>query len=141
MNQVTGVRHYFVDEAGDSTLFDGKGKVIIETPGCSRFFILGLLDVTDHDGLRSTFSALHDQLLHDPYFKDVPSMQSSARKTAIAFHAKHDLPEVRREVFTLLHGTEGLRFFAVVTDKLRGLEYVVQQNERIRTYRYLPDGL
>jgi hypothetical protein len=34
-------RHYFVDEADDGTLFDGKGRVIIGSEGCSRFFSLG----------------------------------------------------------------------------------------------------
>ena len=41
------IRHYFVDEAGDAILFDGKGRSIIGVTGCSRYFILGLLDVAD----------------------------------------------------------------------------------------------
>jgi hypothetical protein len=40
-------RHYFVDEAGDGTLFNRQGRIIVGTEGCSRFFILGLLDVPD----------------------------------------------------------------------------------------------
>ena len=40
-------RHYFVDEGGDGTLFSRTGKVLVGTEGCSRFFILGLLDVPD----------------------------------------------------------------------------------------------
>jgi hypothetical protein len=40
--------------------------------------------------------------LADPYFKGVPSMQADAKKTALFFHAKDDLPEVRREVFRVL---------------------------------------
>jgi hypothetical protein len=66
-------------------------------------------------------------------------MQNSGRKTAAAFHAKDDLPEVRKEVFALLRGLGGLRFFAVVTDKLSVLEYVRQQNERSPVYRYQPN--
>jgi hypothetical protein len=31
---------YFVDEAGDGTLFDRKGRIIVGMAGCSRFFIL-----------------------------------------------------------------------------------------------------
>jgi hypothetical protein len=42
------------------------------------------------------------ELLADPYFRGVPSMQTERKKTAICFHAKDDLPEVRREVFKLL---------------------------------------
>ncbi len=134
-------RRYFVDEGGDGTIFANRGKVLIETPGCSRFFMLGLLDVPEPIALQQHFDDLRFQLLNDPYFKDVPSMRPDGRKTAVAFHAKDDLPEVRREVFALLRGMEGLRFFAVVTDKWSVLEYIRQQNERNPAYRYHPNEL
>jgi len=133
------VRHYFVDEAGDSPLFDRRGKVIVGTPGCSRFFMLGLLEVPDPERMKAALGELRSRLLSDAYFKDVPSMQREARKTAMAFHAKDDLPEVRREVFALLKNSPGLRFFAVVTDKMRVLEYVRQRNIRNSSYRYHPN--
>ena len=133
------VRHYFVDEAGDSALFNRRGKVIVGTPGCSRFFILGLLEVPDPIRMKADLEKLRSTLLADVYFKDVPSMQREARKTAVAFHAKDDLPEVRREVLTLLKNSPGLRFFAVVTDKMRVLEYVRQRNMRDSSYRYHPN--
>ncbi|MEE8391931.1 MAG: hypothetical protein V3S14_14195 [Anaerolineae bacterium] len=60
---------------------------------------------------------LRARLLADPYFGGVPSMQPEARKTALAFHAKDDLPEVRREVFSLLLRHQ-MHFFAVVRDNL-----------------------
>jgi hypothetical protein len=134
-------RHYFVDEGGDGTLFASKGRVIIGTPGCSRFFMLGLLDVLDPAALQTSMDNLRAQLLNDPYFRNVPSMQSAGGKTALAFHAKDDLPEVRREVFNFLRNVDGLRFFAVVTDKLSVLDFVRQQNERKPTYRYNPNEL
>ena len=137
----TTTRHYLIDEAGDSTLFSAKGKVLIGTEGCSRFFILGLLDVPNPTGLQRIFDDLRGRLMNDPYFRDVPSMQEKARKTALAFHANNDLPEVRREVFRLLHDTEGLCFFAVVADKWRALEYVRQRNETNPHYRYHPNNL
>ena len=120
----TSIRHYYIDEGGDGTLFSKRGKVLIGTEGCSRFFILGLLEVPDPIALQHTFDDLRTRLMSDPYFDDVPSMQAEWRKTAVAFHAKDDLPEVRREVFRLLRGAEKLRFFAVVADKWRALEYV-----------------
>ena len=137
----TEIRHYFIDEAGDSTLFSGKGKVLIGTEGCSRFFILGLLDVPNPMELQRIFGDLRERLMNDPYFNDVPSMQVKARKTALAFHAKDDVPEVRREVYRLLRNMEGLRFSAVVTDKRRVLEYVRHQNETNSHYRYHPNEL
>ncbi len=134
-------RHYFVDEGGDSTLFSRKGKVLVATEGCSRFFILGLLDVPAPVALSDRFDELRARLMSDSYFKGVPSMQPNERKTALAFHAKDDLPEVRREVFRILRDTEGLRFFAVVADKLSVLEYVRQRNKREADYRYHPNEL
>ena len=109
------IRHYFIDEGGDGILFSRRGKVLVGTEGCSRFFILGLLDVLDPLALNTRLDQLRVELMKDAYFQGVPSMQPSARKTALAFHAKDDLPEVRREVFRLLRDTEGLHFFAVVT--------------------------
>ena len=135
------IRYYFVDEGGDGTLFSRKGEVLVGTEGCSRFFILGLLDVLDPMALNIRFDELRARLMRDSYFKSVPSMQPHGRKTALAFHAKDDLPEVRRDVFRLLHETEGLRFFAVVADKLSVLEYVRQRNRREPAYRYQPNEL
>ncbi len=98
---LTSIRHYFVDEAGDGTLFNKRGRIIVGTEGCSRFFILGLLDVLGPESLAREMEELRARLLADPYFKGVPSMQPEAKKTALAFHAKDDVPEVRREVFYL----------------------------------------
>jgi len=134
-------RNYFVDEGGDGTLFTRKGKVLIGSPGCSRFFMLGLLDVADPVELGNSLQELRAQLLADPYFKNIPSMQPDAHKTALAFHAKDDLPEVRREVFNLLRNAKELRFFAVVTDKMRVLDYARQRNVRESSYRYHPNEL
>jgi len=117
------IRHYFVDEAGDGVIYGGKGKnkdkVLIGTEGCSTYFMLGILDVPDPDVLSQKLKALHQEILDDPYFKKVPSFQPENRKTALAFHAKNDIPEIRREVFKLLRNHEELRFFAVVRNKHR----------------------
>ena len=40
-------RHYFVDEAGDPSLFNKHGKSLIGKEGCSKFFILGLADIEE----------------------------------------------------------------------------------------------
>jgi hypothetical protein len=133
-------RDYFVDETGDGILFDRKGRVIVGTPGCSRFFILGFVDIPDLAGITNELNALRAQLLADPYFQDVPSMQPETHKTAEAFHAKDDLPEVRREVFTLLRQHQ-FHFSAVVRDKRQVLNYVQQRNRHDATYRYHPNEL
>jgi hypothetical protein len=75
------LRNYYVDEAGDGILFNRKGHVIVDSPGCSRYFILGLVDIPDPDAIGAELQTLREQLLADPYFTGVPSMQPDARKT------------------------------------------------------------
>jgi len=134
------VRYYFVDEAGDATLFNRHGKLIVGTEGCSTYFILGLLDVADPESLERELTELRERLLADPYFKGVPSMQPEANKTALAFHAKDDVPEVRREVYSLLMRHE-LKFFALVRDKRCITEAVVEYKKEKPGYRYHPNQL
>lgn len=133
-------RHYFVDEAGDPVLFNRRKRIVVGEEGCSTFFILGLLAVESPEELSKELEERRQQLLRDPYFKGVPSMQPRQRKTAIAFHAKDDIPEVRREVFTLLAMHE-IRFFAVVRDKRRIVQLVRDHNLKQPDYRYHPNQL
>lgn len=131
---------YFVDEAGDPVLFDAKGKVIVGQEGCSKFFIMGFLDVSDPALLDNELRHLHSDMLADPYLKKIPSMQPEQRKTAIAFHAKDDLPEVRREVFKLLVKHD-LRFFAEVQDKRAKARWVQNTNRTSQVYHYTHNSL
>ncbi|OGO75123.1 MAG: hypothetical protein COS37_03890 [Anaerolineae bacterium CG03_land_8_20_14_0_80_58_20] len=133
-------RYYFVDEAGDGNLFNRHGRLRLGEEGCSRYFILGILDVPNPEQLSLDLNSLRTQLLSDPYFKKVPSMQERTRKTALAFHAKDDVPEVRREVFTYLSKQE-FRFFAAVRDKNAVADYAIQRRERDGKYRYQPNEL
>lgn len=139
-SQYGSLRYYFVDEAGDPMLFNRRKRAVVGQDGCSTYFILGLLDITDPQRLDQELTALREQLLADPYFKDVPSMQPERKKTAVAFHAKDDLPEVRREVFRVLMGHD-MKLFAVIRDKRRVLDLVRRQNEKSPRYRYHPNQL
>ena len=131
------VLYYFVDEAGDPKLFGRRNEVVVGNEGVSKFFILGKLDIVDRVALHVDLEALRADLLAEPYFKDVPSLQPERKKTALAFHANNDLPEVRREVYkVLLKPEHRLKFSAVVRDKMELVAYVTQQNERDETYRY-----
>lgn len=139
-DETASVLHFFVDEAGDPTLFDAKGRILVGEQGCSQTFILGKLDVDDPVALHAALEQLRADLLADPYFKRVPSMQPERGKTARAFHAKDDVAEVRREVYRLLSGFD-LRFYGVVRHKSALLAYVRQRNERETDYRYRGDEL
>lgn len=140
MQATRSICDYFVDEAGDPTLFDRTGRIVVGSEGCSRFFMLGLLYITDVELLAKGMEELRKRLLADPYFRKVPSMQPKAKKTALAFHATDDVPEVRREVFSLLLQHD-IRFFAIVRDKQKVVEFVRQRNERDESYRYASNEL
>jgi hypothetical protein len=142
MNAVTPPesRHYFVDEAGDPTLFDARGRVLVGQEGCSRYFMMGALHVADPAALSLDLNGLRESLLSNPYFRGVPSMQAERRKTALVFHAKDDLPEVRLEVFKVLIRHD-LKFTAVVRDKQSVLAYVRQRNQIDPSYRYQANEL
>lgn len=132
--------HFFVDEAGDPTLFGAKGHILVGQEGCSKTFILGKLDVDDPAALHVALEQLRADLLADRYFKRVPSMQVGRGKTARAFHAKDDVPEVRREVFMVLMRFD-LRFYGAIRQKSALLDYVRLRNEREAGYRYRGDEL
>lgn len=96
------IRNYFVDEAGDTTLYNKKGKVILGNEGVSKCFMVGVAEIKNHNLAKQMLKELREELLADTYFKGVPSMQPERGKTAKYFHAKDDLPEIRMEVFKVL---------------------------------------
>ena len=65
-------------------------------------FMLGVVHLPDPRAAGERLEELRSALLNDPYFAGVPSMSHATRKTALSFHAKDDVAEVRREVFKLL---------------------------------------
>ncbi len=132
--------HYFVDESGDGVLFGSQGRVLSGSPLVGSRFMLGVLQVQQPAILAAELEALRQDLLQDPYFKTVPSMQAIRQKTALMFHAKDDVPEVRREVFKLLARHE-MKFYAVVRDMRYVLAYVQERNARDANYRYHPNEL
>ncbi|HET7602851.1 MAG TPA: DUF3800 domain-containing protein [Gemmatimonadales bacterium] len=95
-------RYLFVDEAGDLTIFGRHGRSLIGSPGVSHAFMVGLCELADPAAAQSRLDQLRADLLADSYFHGVPSFKPEQNKTAAAFHAKDDLPEVRREVFRLI---------------------------------------
>lgn len=127
--------HFYVDEAGDPTLYDRHGQVIIGTEGCSRTFIMGAAEVQDPPSLRSALEKLRAELIADPYFAGVPSFHPNRGRTAHQFHAKDDPAEVRREVFAVLQA-QSITFSAVVRDKAEALRQVQAHQGRFPHYRY-----
>lgn len=119
------IRSFFVDEAGDLTLFDRKGRVIVGAAGVSRYFMLGVCELPSPDNAAKVLDELRSDLINDPYFRGVPSMRPEAGRTAVAFHAKDDPQEVRREVFRVLPTLEAK--VQVIIRRKANLASVAQQ--------------
>lgn len=83
--------YFFVDESGDPVFYDAKGNLIVGQLGCSKLLIIGFLETSDPVSMRRGVLDLQKQICSDPYFKNIPSLA----KTAIAFHATDDAPEIR----------------------------------------------
>jgi hypothetical protein len=95
-------RHFFVDEAGDLTIFDKRGWSMLGREGVSRFFMVAVAEIHNPAAVGRQLDRLRHALLRDPYFAGASSMQPERRKTALTFHAKDDLPEVRWRVYERL---------------------------------------
>lgn len=113
MSDSVQIAHYFVDEAGDLSFFDKKGRVIVGQPGASRYFMLGVAHITEPDKVAVELEALRSSLMQEPRYQNIPSMQVEAKKTAIAFHAKDDHSEIREKVFELIQSFDVKVFVAL----------------------------
>jgi hypothetical protein len=108
--------HHFIDEAGDLSLFNRRKQVVLGTEGVSNYFMVGAAFVPDPAALDLELASLRQSILRDPLLNRVPSLDPARRKTAVAFHAKDDVPEVRYKVFTLLVAFD-VQVLAVVRTK------------------------
>jgi hypothetical protein len=129
-----------VDESGDGVIFDGKGRILVGTGKVQDYFTVGMIECWTLPQLIQDMNDLRQRLLSDPYFKGVPSLEPEAKKTALFFHAKDDVPEVRREVFAVLQRHD-FTFYAVVRTMSAVVRRVKSRNERDPTYRYNPTEL
>jgi hypothetical protein len=91
-------QYFFVDEAGDPTFYDRFGNNIVGQEGCSKILLLGFIRTQDATLIRQKLESLRQEIIEDPYLQGIPSL----KKTAVAFHAKNDCPEVRERVYRLI---------------------------------------
>jgi hypothetical protein len=108
--------HRFLDEAGDCTFYGKKRKSIIGTTGVSNCFILGMIKFKEPiEPLREKILELQRQVSDDPYFQ-VPSVIKKKEKSGYFFHAKDDIPEIRKYFFDFIK-TVHFSFEAIVARK------------------------
>ena len=131
---------FFVDEAGDGVLFGAKGRDRLSDPDAQKFFMLGMVRCADDEVVGTALNHLREELLKNPLYASIPSMQPASRKTARAFHAKDDHPEVRAKVFELLADMD-FKVYAVVKDMRVVRSYVQNRNRMHADYRYTPNEL
>lgn len=96
--------HKFLDEAGD-TAFYAKGRVpIIGKNGVSNVFILGMVAFNEPlQPIRDEIIRLQQEIQTSPYYKNVPSVIKRVQKKGkYFFHAKDDLPEIKKEFFDFI---------------------------------------
>lgn len=101
--------YYFVDESGDPTFFDRRGRLIVGEPGCSSILIIGFIKCESPEPLRKKLTELRKEIAQDTYLKGVPSLEKSLR----SFHAKDDCPEVREKVYKLIKSLDFKAQFVV----------------------------
>lgn len=92
------IHYYYVDEAGDTALFNRDKKQIIFGQGASKFFMLGIARLHEPETASRKLEALRQEFATDPYLRKVPSFQTTAQY----FHAKDDYYAIKRDVFRLI---------------------------------------
>lgn len=127
--------HYYVDEAGDGVLFGPKGRDRLRDADANQFFMLGMIHCEAPEIISAQLAALRASVMTSPLYAGIPSLQPKAEKTARAFHAKDDHPEIRAKMFELLTTLE-FRFFAVIKDMRKVRDYVGSRNRMNPEYRH-----
>lgn len=91
-------RYYFIDEAGDLTLFNRRGDVMVGQPGCSRYFMLGVAIIEDRRQVEQALAVLRASIVSMPELQGVPSLKG----TRECFHACKDHRIVREHVMRVI---------------------------------------
>jgi hypothetical protein len=125
--------YFFGDESGDPTFYDSRGRCVVGRFGCSPILIVGFIETQEPRLLRKAVLDLHEKVRSDPFLNKL----RSARKTAIAFHAKDDAPEVRYLFSSLMHQ---LTFKAQIV-VARKDEQIFRENYRCKEKKFYDDLL
>lgn len=105
------VAYYYVDEAGDLTLFDRLGKCLVGTEGVSHCFMVGMAHIANPEGFRDELNGLRAEALADPYLREVPSMHPERKGPRGASTPRTTVRKSVREFFaSSLHGTSRFRW-------------------------------
>ena len=127
----TKVRYFFVDESGDPVFYNKKKKLIIEKAGVAPILMIGYIRTNHPEILRKELSNLRKKFIDSGFYDEYPSF----KKTKIAFHAKDDVPEIRKEVFDLI---SKLNFMAMIV-VARKKESIFEKRHKKNTNKFYFD--
>ncbi len=109
--------HLFLDEAGDTTFYGKKRKVIVGQEGVSKWFLLGMVHFEQPLlVVRQSVLDLQKQIENDPYYLDIQSVGKRKAAGGYFIHAKDDVPEIRKLVYEFIKNLP-CRFEAVAFKK------------------------
>jgi hypothetical protein len=121
--------HRFLDEAGDTSFYGRGGVPIFGENGVSNCFILGMVSFNEDIGtIRNKIFEFQSTIQKSSYYASVPSVKKRVEKGGFYFHAKDDLPELKKEFYDFIKGIN-CSFEAVVGRKIVKL-YETKHNGR-----------
>jgi hypothetical protein len=121
--KVNKVTTFAVDESGDPTFYDKKGRFVAGKNGCSPILIMGCIYTGSPESVRNAVLNARKTIINDPLV--APFIRKN-RLNKFFFHAKEDRPEVRKY------------FFEVIKDLNFKARFVVaRKNEQVFTKRHL----
>jgi Protein of unknown function (DUF3800) len=98
--------HKYIDEAGDPNFFGKGGVNIVGKEGVSVTFTIGMVSIKNESKIKEIEQKIVDLALsieQNPFYNTIPSVKKSISKYGhFVFHAKNDVPEIRKELFDLL---------------------------------------
>lgn len=95
--------HFYLDEAGDTTFYGKKRRVIVGEQGVSRWFLLGMVHFDQPiEPLKKALIKLTKMVENDKWYAGVPSVQKKIRDGGFYFHATDDPAEVRKMFFEFI---------------------------------------
>lgn len=125
--------YFFVDESGDPIFYDKNGKNIVGL-GVSKYLMIGFIETNNPKALRNGITKLHEKIKNDAYYEGVPSFEKS---TKYYFHAKDDIPEIRKEVFDTLKTLEFKAHFVFARKHVSVFNGTKIQGEPDKFYSHL----
>lgn len=56
---------FFVDESGDTTLYNRRGELVLDEGTCTPVFILGFIETREPERIRKTLAKLREAVRKD----------------------------------------------------------------------------